>query len=42
MSVELQPEVEYSCLNDLARYCVREQEPAKGEEMICLQEHLEK
>ncbi|XP_054282392.1 Golgi apparatus protein 1-like [Macrosteles quadrilineatus] len=41
MSVELQPEVEYECLNDLARYCIHEQEPAKGEEMLCLQDHME-
>lgn len=42
LNVELMPEVEYNCLNDLAKYCVSDQEPAKGEEMICLQNNMEK
>uniref|UniRef100_A0A1B6KZZ0 Golgi apparatus protein 1 n=1 Tax=Graphocephala atropunctata TaxID=36148 RepID=A0A1B6KZZ0_9HEMI len=40
VSVELQPQVEINCMNDLARYCIKEQEPTKGEEMMCLQDHL--
>lgn len=42
MSVELQPQVEYYCMNDLAHYCLKEQDPVKGEEMMCLQDHLER
>ncbi|XP_055546541.1 Golgi apparatus protein 1 isoform X1 [Wyeomyia smithii] len=39
-SVDLIPEVEDECLDDLAFYC--SDKTGKGEEMICLQENLEK
>ncbi|XP_038115158.1 Golgi apparatus protein 1 isoform X1 [Culex quinquefasciatus] len=39
-SVELIPEVEDECLDDLAYFCF--DKTGKGEEMLCLQENLEK
>lgn len=39
LNVDLQPEVEDACLEDLALYCF--EKTAKGEEMVCLQDHLE-
>ena len=40
VSVDLQPEVEDSCLEDLADLCP--DKTGKGEEMVCLQDMLEK
>lgn len=38
VSVDLIPEVEDVCLDDLATYC--SEKTAKGEEMQCLQDNL--
>ncbi|XP_012286119.1 Golgi apparatus protein 1 [Orussus abietinus] len=40
INVDLQPEVEELCLNELATYCY--DKTAKGEEILCLQDNLEK
>lgn len=40
ISVDLIPEVEDECLDDLAAYCFEKTE--KGEEMQCLQDNLDK
>lgn len=40
ISVDLQPEIEEVCLSDLALYCF--QKTKKGEEILCLQDNLEK
>ncbi|XP_034948080.1 Golgi apparatus protein 1 [Chelonus insularis] len=40
ISVDLQPEIEEVCLNDLATYCY--DKTAKGEEILCLQDNLDK
>jgi Golgi apparatus protein 1 len=39
VSVDLQPEVEEVCLDDLAAHCPSK--TGKGEEMVCLQDKLE-
>lgn len=39
LNVDLHPEVEDACLDDLALYCF--EKTNKGEEMVCLQDHLE-
>ncbi|XP_056648655.1 Golgi apparatus protein 1 [Diorhabda sublineata] len=39
LSVHLQPEIEEACVKDLSFYC--QDKLKKGEEMMCLQEHLE-
>jgi Golgi apparatus protein 1 len=39
VSVDLQPEVEEVCLDDLASLCPSK--TGKGEEMVCLQDKLE-
>lgn len=39
MSVDLQPEIEETCLDDLAMFCF--DKTSKGEEMSCLQNNLE-
>lgn len=39
VSVDLQPEIEENCIDDLAFYCF--DKTAKGEEMACLQTNLE-
>lgn len=39
ISVDLQPEVEDVCLNELATFCY--DKPQKGEEVLCLQDNLE-
>lgn len=39
VSVDLQPEVEEVCLDDLASFCAGK--TGKGEEMVCLQDKLE-
>lgn len=38
LSVDLQPEIEDKCIADLAMYCF--DQPAKGQEIQCLQTHL--
>lgn len=40
VSVDLIPEIEDVCLDDLASYCA--EKTAKGEEMQCLQDNLNK
>ncbi|XP_012256488.2 Golgi apparatus protein 1 [Athalia rosae] len=40
VNVDLQPEIEEACLNDLALYCF--DKIAKGEEILCLQDKLER
>lgn len=40
ISVDLQPEIEMACVNDLAAYCF--DKTGVGEEMICLQDNLER
>lgn len=40
ISVDLIPEVEDQCLNDLAGFC--SDKTGKGDEMQCLQDNLEK
>lgn len=40
VSMDLHPEVEEVCLEDLVLYCADKTE--KGEEMVCLQDELEK
>ena len=40
VSVDLQPEVEDACLEDLAGEC--SDKIGKGEEMVCLQDKMEK
>lgn len=40
ISVDLIPEVEDECIDDLAAYCFEKTE--KGEEMQCLQDNMEK
>jgi len=39
VSMDLQPEVEEVCLDDLAFHCAGK--TGKGEEMVCLQDKLE-
>lgn len=39
-NVDLHPEIEAACLNDLAMYCL--EKVHKGEEIVCLQDNLEK
>jgi Golgi apparatus protein 1 len=39
VSMDLQPEVEEVCVNDLALHCG--DRTGKGEEMVCLQDKLE-
>ncbi|XP_053972285.1 Golgi apparatus protein 1 [Hylaeus volcanicus] len=39
VNVDLQPEIEELCLNELASYCY--DKTAKGEEILCLQDHLD-
>jgi len=39
VSMDLQPEVEEVCLEDMALHCVGK--TGKGEEMVCLQDKLE-
>lgn len=38
--VDLQPEIEEVCLDDLAKYCYEKTQV--GEEILCLQDNLEK
>ena len=40
INVDLQPEIEEVCLRDLADLCY--DKTAKGEEILCLQDNLEK
>lgn len=40
ISVDLIPEVEDECLDDLSKLCF--DKPEKGEEMQCLQDNMEK
>lgn len=40
MNVDLQPEIEEVCFNELASLCY--DKTAKGEEILCLQDNLEK
>lgn len=40
MNVDLQPEIEEMCFNELASLCY--DKTAKGEEILCLQDNLEK
>ena len=40
VSVDLQPEIEEPCMNDLASYC--NSNVNKGQEIDCLQQNLEK
>lgn len=39
VNVDLQPEIEEVCMNELALYC--QEKTRKGEEIFCLQDHLE-
>lgn len=40
ISVDLQPEIEELCLDDLASFCY--DKTAVGEEILCLQDNLER
>lgn len=40
ISVALHPEIEKACIEDLSRYC--QQKTKKGEEMLCLQDNMDK
>lgn len=40
ISVALHPEIEKACIDDLARFCY--QKTKKGEEMVCLQDNMDK
>lgn len=40
LSVDLLPDVEQACLNDLSVYCF--DKTGKGQETLCLQDNLEK
>lgn len=40
VNVDLQPEIEEVCLNELASFCY--DKTAKGEEILCLQDNLDR
>lgn len=40
VNVDLQPEIEEVCLSDLASFCY--DKTAKGEEILCLQDNLDR
>lgn len=40
INVDLQPEIEEACLNELASFCY--DKTGKGEEILCLQDNLDR
>ena len=40
VNVDLQPEIEEKCLDDLASFCF--DKTAKGEEILCLQDRIDR